>query len=161
MNFLLAVHLGFISLIGTQLMFIINKLPAWWCIKFIEWVFLILYILFILCFFYNEFKFMQLFQKVIGPRLKSGELIGESNYRSIIYWQHISETSFDELRDKYKEKNMRDDLLKQIYINSKIVTEKFKYVEIAYKKHFIKTLVILLISLLLGLINWIILSKQS
>ena len=82
----------------------------------------IMFLLFLFCFLY-------LYWKTISPRTNS--TLGKT-YKSPIFWKHVSDMSPEEFRGIPFDKRYRD-LLDQITITAKIASQKFHYVNLAYK----------------------------
>lgn len=74
------------------------------------------------------------FYRVINPRVEPNQYIKDIP-QSNIFWGDIASVKFDEFRTSVEKINIDDlfeDIIRQVYINSRISTEKFDNVKSAY-----------------------------
>ncbi len=152
MNLLLIVHLALVPFAATLIYHVFLGGPS--CLlKFPFFYLFSVFVLFVLAFFWFEWKFVQLFREAVSPRVDAQKYLGRE-YRSIVFWNHIADrrkfASFDTFSREYREEQIREDLLEQIYVNSHIAREKFERVQKAYRnlKHSVLFLLLVGISAL-------------
>jgi len=98
-----------------------------------------IFIFAIIAFFVFEIYFFILFSRTLLPDLSTEDRINP-DYKSRIFWNHISSKfkNFDEFYSAIEKaiqngEDYKEDLIAQIYVNSKIATHKFEKVRKAYQ----------------------------